>query len=232
MPLCSQGHQSADSDYCSECGVRIGAPALAATAAIASASSGEICPDCGTPRSAGSRFCEVCRYDFQGKASYAASAPVALPVTAATAAAAVAAQPTAPAPAAAAPLATFAPRLQFNVEIIVDPALAADADIAAACPQDAPMRFFPLDLEENLVGRRSDVKGVYPEIQVDDPGVSRRHLKLLRQPDGNYAALDLGSTNGSVFNGAELVPGLLTPLKPGDEIVVGNWTKLRIALKK
>ncbi|MES2039877.1 MAG: FHA domain-containing protein [Pseudomonadota bacterium] len=256
MPICSQGHQSTDVDYCSECGMRIGATSLVSTAS-ASAGSCDICSDCGTPRNGGSRYCEVCRYDFLSKASYAPSTPVMAPVAmtspasaadvntpprsvAAHVAAHVAAvnvstasaAPTAPTvPIAPAAQTVFSPQQLFNIEIIVDQALAADAETAAQCPKDTAVRFFPLDLAENLVGRRSDVKGVYPEIQVDDPGVSRRHLKLLRQADGSYAALDLGSTNGSIMNGNTLVPGVLTALKAGDEIVVGSWTKLRLAIK-
>ncbi|MET3131471.1 hypothetical protein AAKU55_001733 [Oxalobacteraceae bacterium GrIS 1.11] len=228
MSICSQGHQSSDADYCSECGVRIGAPSLTAAAPAGDA----ICSDCGTPRVGGSRYCEVCRYDFQGKSSYATAPALAtalaptLPAAPVPAAAPIAAP--IPAPAAA----PFLAPPQWNVEIIVDPALAADAATAAQCPVGAAMRIFPLDLAENLVGRRSDVKGVYPEIPVDDPGVSRRHLKLNRQPDGAYAALDLGSTNGSIMNGATLEPGVSTLLKPGDEIIVGSWTKLRIAVKQ
>ncbi|MBI3730192.1 MAG: FHA domain-containing protein [Burkholderiales bacterium] len=251
MPICSQGHQSTDADYCSECGMRIGAASLVSIA-TAPAGPSDICSDCGTSRNGGSRYCEVCRYDFLSKASYAPTAPVMVPVAATSpatasapdanspplptvadvAAVSVSGAPAAPTvPITSSAQTVFSPQQLFNIEIIVDPALATDAEIAAQCPKDTAVRFFPLDLAENLVGRRSDVKGVYPEIQVDDPGVSRRHLKLLRQADGSYAALDLGSTNGSIMNGNTLVPGMLTALKAGDEIVVGSWTKLRLAIK-
>ena len=244
MPTCSQGHASVDTDYCSECGVRIGAaplahaPSVTANAAAA-AGAGDICADCATPRAGASRYCEVCRYDFQTKATYA-SAPVALaplpPAVPAVTASAAGADPFAPADAstpafAASPMAAHALAAPLNIEVVTDPALADDAAIAAQCPKDAPVRVFPLDLADNLVGRRSDVKGVFPEIQLDDPGVSRRHLKLIRQADGSYAALELGSTNGTVLHGVALVAGVLTPLKPGDELFVGSWTKLRLAVK-
>ena len=51
---------------------------------------------------------------------------------------------------------------RLNVEIMIDPTLVEDPEIAAKCPKDAPKRIFPLDLDENLVGRRSDTKGVLP----------------------------------------------------------------------
>lgn len=72
MPTCPKGHQSADTDYCDECGTPIGArstPAApgngsspAPAAAPSAAGAGEPCPNCSTPRS--DRFCEVCGHDF------------------------------------------------------------------------------------------------------------------------------------------------------------------------
>ncbi len=73
-------HQSADSDYCSVCGAKIqgvgdglNAPA-SPNAPVSSTGTGavagmEVCPDCGTPRHDGARFCEVCRYNFASGAS-------------------------------------------------------------------------------------------------------------------------------------------------------------------
>jgi pSer/pThr/pTyr-binding forkhead associated (FHA) protein len=127
--------------------------------------------------------------------------------------------------AASAPLSTPAQRL--NVVVVTDPSL-ADEDMRQQCPRDAPELVFPLDVEENLVGRRSDAKHIFPEIDLSDPGVSHRHLKLLRQPDGSFAALELGSANGTTLNGAPLKPGLVTPVAAGDELLVGMWTRLQL----
>jgi pSer/pThr/pTyr-binding forkhead associated (FHA) protein len=98
----------------------------------------------------------------------------------------------------------------------------------ASCPQGAAERIFPLDLDENLVGRRSDTKGVYPEVEVNDPGVSHRHLKFIKQSDGTFAALELGSANGTELNGANLDAGVSTPVKAGDELIIGIWTRLQL----
>jgi pSer/pThr/pTyr-binding forkhead associated (FHA) protein len=87
---------------------------------------------------------------------------------------------------------------------------------------------FPLDLAENLVGRRSDTKGIYPEVEVADPGVSHRHIKFIRQDDGGFVALDLGSANGTQFNGAPLTPGVAVRVKAGDELLMGLWTRLQL----
>lgn len=217
--LCPKGHASTDADYCSECGARIGAPGIAAQ--LASAPSAPVatapvvdgaCPDCGTPRSGGARFCEVCRYDFQTGAGFkAAAAAAAVPVN----------PPIIPAPDAPMPV-------KLSVVVITDPTLVTEPDPDSPCPVDAPERVFPLDLAENLLGRRSVSKDSHPEIPVNDPGVSRRHLKFLRQPDGSFQVVDLSSANGLNFNGKTLEPGVQTPIAPGDEITIGMWTRIVI----
>jgi pSer/pThr/pTyr-binding forkhead associated (FHA) protein len=110
---------------------------------------------------------------------------------------------------------------------MVDPSL-ADEESRAHCPVDDTERVFPLDLDENLVGRRSDVKGVFPEIMIDDPGVSHRHLKFNKQPDGSFAVLELGSANGTKLNGNNLEAGIVTPISEGDELTIGMWTRLKL----
>jgi len=254
MFACPKGHQSTDPDYCSECGALIGQATVTAPASVPAAGSaagtvtGKVCPDCGTPRNGSNRFCEVCRFDFQANASYTAAPPELIPVQTAPepepvpAPAPVVTQaapeptPAAPAPPPPAPLIPVAldhPAVvvaqRLNVEITVDSSLVADdPDMAAKCPKDAPARMFPLDLDENLVGRRSDAKNLFPEIDTKDPGTSHRHMKLLKQADGSFAALELGSSNGTKLNGADLDPGVLTPIKVGDVFIVGAWTKIRV----
>jgi pSer/pThr/pTyr-binding forkhead associated (FHA) protein len=124
------------------------------------------------------------------------------------------------------PTPTSAPRL--NIVVITDPSLVEDEEERKLCPQNTPELVFPLDLDENLVGRRSDPMKIYPEIDLEDPGVSHRHLKFIRQPDGSFAVLELGSKNGTTLNGAALKPGLVTPLAAGDELLVGTWTRLQV----
>jgi hypothetical protein len=131
-----------------------------------------------------------------------------------------------PAAAASAPLSPPVPRL--NVVVVTDPTLAEDEEMRKRCPRDVPELVFPLDLDETLVGRRSDARKIFPEIDLSDPGVSHRQLKLLRQPDGCFAALELGSANGTTLNGVALKPGLITPVAAGDELLVGMWTRLQL----
>ena len=101
-------------------------------------------------------------------------------------------------------------------------------NIAQPFPQNAPQRTFPLDLDENLVGRRSDKKDIHPEIMVADPGISRRHLSIRRRDDGGLVAIELGSTNGTSLNAAPLEPGIPTPLNDGDQLTLGCWTRMTI----
>ena len=249
---CPRGHTSTDPDYCSECGALIGASTVASASASATPASSapapgiEVCPDCQTPRTPGARFCEVCRHDFEAGSSSGQAqpspvqpaaaiapgnaAPPEPSVSAATGAgnspSIVSAGEGAAAAAVSAPVST--PTARLNVVVVTDPSLVEDEEERKQCPQGAPELVFPLDLDENLVGRRSDALKIYPEIDLSDPGVSHRHLKLLRQPDGSFAVLELGSKNGTTLNGVALKPGLVTPLAAGDELIIGTWTRLQL----
>jgi len=67
--------------------------------------------------------------------------------------------------------------------------------------------------EQNLVGRSSQ-----NDIRVGDAGVSSRHAKIFRE-EGRWFALDLGSTNGTLLNGAVI---RREPLSDGDKITFGT----------
>jgi len=68
------------------------------------------------------------------------------------------------------------------------------------------------------VGRatKDDVQGL------DDPLVSRQHLRIVLKPDGNIGITDLGSVNGTILNGILLVPNQMSILKKGDELRMGS----------
>ncbi len=83
------------------------------------------------------------------------------------------------------------------------------------------------------VGRTDRSANVFPDIDLEadggqNAGVSRRHVRISRQPDGYYLE-DLGSINGSFLNRRRLSPGNPTELKDGDEVRLGNIV-LRIVL--
>jgi FHA domain-containing protein len=244
------GQASTEADYCSECGARIeGAAAHPAPTALAApapaplptaVAAGDLCPTCQTPRpSPGARFCEVCRYDFvkqsAGEPPLAAPPPASAaestsampdPSLAATVelAPTPAANPAPVVPSAAGPVAGT----KWDVVIAVDPDLDVEPEPGLEPPEE-PERRIPLDQAENLVGRRSDAQNIVPEVRPHDPGVSRRHAKLLLRPDGSVAILDLESANGTFVNGEPILAGVARPLTADDVVTMGRWTRLRLA---
>ncbi len=84
------------------------------------------------------------------------------------------------------------------------------------------------------IGRRSASRGITPEIDLAnppvDPGVSREHARLLAQPDGSWALVDEGSTNGTYVNGcSQRVPTKApVPLADGDRVHLGVWTTITL----
>lgn len=211
---CPKGHQSEESDFCSECGAKIGGapPAAAATVPPAEtpppplgAVSGTIlCPECGAPNAADDlNFCEVCGHKF-GTAVAPKPAP-----------------PTVAAPAVTPKVSTW------QVTISVDPSL-KHAD-SPEPPADAAPQTVALTQETMLIGRRSTSRAVFPEISLDrDEAVSHRHAILTRQTDGSYTVRDLGSSNGTRLNGRDIPPLRDMPLKDGDDLTLGHWTRLQV----
>jgi pSer/pThr/pTyr-binding forkhead associated (FHA) protein len=78
------------------------------------------------------------------------------------------------------------------------------------------------------VGRDSSSRRAAPEIALADPGVSREHARLLAQPDGTWAVIDDGSTNGTYVNGRDQrIPAHQQfPLSDGDRVHLGIWTAI------
>jgi hypothetical protein len=177
------------------------------------------CPVCGEGRISGARFCEVCRFDFV--AGVAGPPPTSVP-----------SMPLAPpvgAPAAPPPTAPVAVvGSKWQLVLTIDPALDTEPDPVQPPPVE-PERVFPIDLAEMLVGRRDDRQNIRPAVPVHDPGASRRHARFLLGNDGVVSLHDLASTNGTKLNGQDVVSGSMVPLKEGDEVTLGRWT--RIVLK-
>jgi hypothetical protein len=61
---CPNGHASATSDYCDQCGALIEDEQRAPPSEVTRRSAASECPVCGTARVADDRFCESCGYDF------------------------------------------------------------------------------------------------------------------------------------------------------------------------
>jgi pSer/pThr/pTyr-binding forkhead associated (FHA) protein len=68
-----------------------------------------------------------------------------------------------------------------------------------------------------VLGRGSEC-----DLRIDDAGVSRRHLEIRvyqQGPQSQLVAVDLGSTNGTVVDGARVGQA---PLTDGSRIVIGS----------
>lgn len=205
--VCPNGHSSATTDYCDECGAPLAPPARAAltevlpvieeadtSPATSPSAPREPCPACQTPRSGDDRYCEACGHDY-----------LALPVAWEAVAA--------------------ADRQQF--ERVAPPGV--------SFPAQAVERRFALDGATVRIGRsRGGAGEPAPEIDLaqatEDPGVSRLHAVLERQQDGSYALRDLGSTNGTTLNDDPTPVATDTPvrLEPGDRIRLGAWTTITL----
>ena len=81
---------------------------------------------------------------------------------------------------------------------------------------------FSIEHEETTIGRSREAT-----IRVDDVGISRKHTRVLRTPDGRFIVEDMGSTNGT-FVAARKVDRL--ELRPGDRVQVGPNVLFRFSL--
>jgi hypothetical protein len=223
--VCPNGHTSGDPDWCDTCGTPIGGSADPSPAAVpapvevaaVSAGAATECPHCGSSNDGGNLFCEQCGYDFttgqappQPAVTEPPEQPEVLPDSA----------------------------VKWVVVVEVDPTwFALKGSLAdQPCPP-ASSSTVALTQHTALVGRSSQSRDIHPEIALDgDTGVSRRHAQLVRDGD-DLVVIDLSSTNGTyvVPSGGEpsddspaVVAGLSTPLKDGDRVYVGAWSRLTI----
>lgn len=84
----------------------------------------------------------------------------------------------------------------------------------------------PINPPGVVLGRGTDA-----DIQINDPGVSRRHAEIRLMPEGpegvKVVLVDLGSTNGTLVNGRRAAEAELTD---GSTVRIGNTTMtLRLA---
>jgi serine/threonine-protein kinase len=79
----------------------------------------------------------------------------------------------------------------------------------------------PLTGELMVVGRHDPVLGIFPEINLADKTVGRRHA-YLRRHQGQYSVEDLNALNKTRLNGVVLTPHEERPLKDGDILRFGS----------
>jgi hypothetical protein len=84
---------------------------------------------------------------------------------------------------------------------------------------------FPLSKDVILMGRRSPVDGIFPEVDLTDVDtesyISRKHGRITRNEDG-FVFEDLGSSNGSFYNGTRVQANVQQVLKEGDSLRLGK----------
>ncbi|HBB30338.1 MAG TPA: FHA domain-containing protein [Cyanobacteria bacterium UBA8803] len=231
--LCPKGHQSTEPDYCSECGTRIqgsseqllNSPELSSTKPKFTEQLN--CPDCSAPHELDSGdFCEICGYNFvsgaHGEMPILASSPV-IPNS-------IKPEET-QRPSHAQEIISISPApssLSWQITVTID-AVAHDPE-SPPPPNNFTSFSLPIERSTNLIGRTSQARAIYPEISLDfDDAISHRHALLNVNPDGNLMLRDIGSANGTKLNNVELKPMIDAPLRNGDEITLGHWTRIKVA---
>jgi DNA-directed RNA polymerase subunit RPC12/RpoP len=228
---CPKGHVSTEADYCSECGAKINGMVNQAIASgtigftVAVKSDAIACPECGATHEADSgNFCEICGYNFATKAhgevpillspshnivdskTSISQALISNPDSAQT---------------------NRQTDIILEVIITIDPLLRCQDSPPA--PTNQPPIIIKLDKSSNLIGRHSEIRGIHPEIALNfDDAVSHRHALLIQQPDGSLILRDIGSSNGTKLNNVELQSMVDVPIKDGDELTLGHWTRLKL----
>jgi pSer/pThr/pTyr-binding forkhead associated (FHA) protein len=236
MHTCPKGHNSTESDFCSECGAKIGGLGIAEaisnptnrTPAIVTPSVAvQPCPDCNTPHEADSgNFCEICGFNFLTGAK--GSDPLSIfppPIRSNinTTATAPTQRPNPPANTENPPSNAV---IQWQVTISIDPSLATPTSPPA--PSQEPI-VIELTQPTNLIGRTSVARAIDPEIPLDlDDAVSSRHAILTLHPDGTLILRDIGSSNGTLINGKEIAVMADISIASGDEITLGHWTRIKL----
>lgn len=84
--------------------------------------------------------------------------------------------------------------------------------------------FLPLGKKASVIGRDESLP-----LQLEDEKASRRHVQIRFEPtDNRYRAVDMKSTNGTLYNGRVVTTEVV--LSEGDEIQVGD-TKLLFTME-
>src|SRR6516165_637459 len=212
MPICPDGHNSTDPDFCDVCGMRIGG--AAPPPVQPDPGSGVSAPAAGTASASAGAAAAAAAGTGPGGPDLAAG-----PASATGPAAAldgdvdtgpVAGGP----PGSRAPVWTAvvsADRDYYDSVIAEGGPDAASIEFPGYCPE----RRFRLSGQEMRIGRRSVSRGLEPEIDLTgpptDPGVSHLHAVLMPEPDGSWVVFDPGSANGTMVNDSEIPGGVRVP---------------------
>ena len=74
------------------------------------------------------------------------------------------------------------------------------------------------------IGRRDPRRNHFPELDLaeHDRGIASRNHAAIRRDGETFSLIDLGSTNGTLLNGALIPANTPRPLRPGDKIKIGE----------
>ncbi len=97
----------------------------------------------------------------------------------------------------------------------------ASAYLIVVAGRSSVGKMYRLDRGEMVIGRSSDA-----DVRLEDDGVSRNHAKIVLRADGSLQLIDLGSTNGTFYNGTRID---IQTLKDGDKIQIGSTTILKFS---
>jgi len=95
------------------------------------------------------------------------------------------------------------------------PRPAGGGPVLALVEDGEPLREYPITTETMTIGRLAG-----SEIELKDPGASRKHAEIRRQGDA-VTVVDLGSTNGTQVNNKTIKDHVL---RDGDRITIGRTT--------
>jgi len=95
------------------------------------------------------------------------------------------------------------------------PRPAGGGPVLALVEDGEPLREYPITAETMTIGRLAG-----SEIELKDPGASRKHAEIRRQGDA-VTVVDLGSTNGTQVNNKIIKDHVL---RDGDRITIGRTT--------
>ena len=84
-------------------------------------------------------------------------------------------------------------------------------------------KMFEIGEKKCIIGRGSDV-----DIVIDDEGVSRQHALIMHDSADTVRITDLGSTNGTFFDGQRVESQIL---RDGDKIQVGSSTVMKLSFQ-
>ncbi|MDF2667762.1 MAG: hypothetical protein K0R67_68 [Paenibacillus sp.] len=79
----------------------------------------------------------------------------------------------------------------------------------------SPAETIMIETDSFIIGR----VGGHDVYCLDKPGVSKHHLEIMKRSDSYYAQ-DLGSTNGTTWNGERMIPYKSYPLANGDKLCI------------